>query len=475
MPEEPLLPGVEYTARVRSGDEGVLGRGGAPLENDGDTWCSWRFTTRVDMEPETNGGQLLACHLYQTARDVPLILGKPAIARVFANWEPQSGVHPEHQVREFEARVVVTDGTGQVETSKWHRFVRPDLWASRGIHERAAEHTAQVRFEPRAEGLGLLRVDLEVRSSPGAEPQRAYDAYCPTRVWDLEPELTIDFAVLRVDEWKEDPARFSEEILPTLQAIADASVEYAWQLFPFAEVHGSRVREITTLEYDACRCPTQDEGEDALAPARGCSAEACARPAEMVGMVRLDDRGAGVSTWYLENWSAETLSNGGGGYAGLRDRLAALSSADVVVVFLPPRLTGGGNTGRMLADGRGVVLSIASDRDEHFSRYVEGTVHELGHVLDLQHLPTIADGMLPSPIGRRSRSARRQLPFEYKGIEGLRMSRDGDTCWNKSSQEGNEQNVKLFALMSPATVSTDQAFIANHHYRQIQRLLEGLP
>ena len=71
--------------------------------------------------------------------------------------------------------------------------------------------------------------------------------------------------------------------------------------------------------------------------------------------------------------------------------------------------------------------------------------------------------------------------FHYNGIEGLRMSQDGDRYWNKSSQDGNQQDPVatensswLFPLMFPGTIPIDSAFIANHHYRKIQRVLECL-
>jgi hypothetical protein len=62
--------------------------------------------------------------------------------------------------------------------------------------------------------------------------------------------------------------------------------------------------------------------------------------------------------------------------------------------------------------------------------------------------------------------------FEYSGTEGLRMSRDGETVWNKSSQEGNEEGSRLFPLMYPGTIPIKEAFISNHQYRKFQRMLE---
>jgi len=44
----------------------------------------------------------------------------------------------------------------------------------------------------------------------------------------------------------------------------------------------------------------------------------------------------------------------------------------------------------------------------------------------------------------------------------------------KDSTEGNEEEQRLAPLMFPGTVPTDAAFIANHHYRAIQNLLEDL-
>lgn len=234
------------------------------------------------------------------------------------------------------------------------------------------------------------------------------------------------------------------------------------------------MREITTLDLDVCRCPMEGEGEKALTPASGCSAERCAE-LQLPGAAWLDDRDVGATGPGLPSWGGTMLLQGDDAYPGIRDRLAATSTADVLVVFLPRRLVTASDTGRRLDAGRGVVLAMASDEAEYLPRYVAGAVHELGHVFGLEHLPTIPGGPDAGADRHAWTEARDgEPPYEYAGIEGLRMSRDGETCWNKSSEEGNEQSAKLFPLMSPGTVHTDAAFIANHHYRKIQRLLEEL-
>ncbi len=82
VPDEPLKAGVRYTARVKTGKEGVRGLDGSELDDtEDDGWQKWEFTSRLDFVP--SGGeadQLLACHLFQTVRDPRLIAGKPALA-----------------------------------------------------------------------------------------------------------------------------------------------------------------------------------------------------------------------------------------------------------------------------------------------------------------------------------------------------------------------------------------------------------
>jgi len=485
VPDEPLLPGVRYTARVRTGDEGVRSRGGSTLEDtEGDGWYSWRFTTRVDMVPESDGKQLLACHLYQGARDVPLIPGKPAIARVFANWEKQPGVHPDHQVKELETRIVLRGAGNREVSSQWHKFVRPDLWAERRIDERSARHTAQVTGIVPEEWMdGLLMAFLEVRRAPGEEMWGMYRTRCPIKLWDQTPTLSIDFVALRIGEWAEYPAVF-EAALPVLQSIADASVDYAWQLFPFAEVEGGAVRELE-IGFTSCRCPSRPpdgggaEGggptpDRPFFPRSGCTPAEC-RGAW--GAIRVDlPGGEDPDAWLNPQDGAGSILNGQGGWQGLNDLLRSSSSADVIVAFGPHRIFVGGATGSRLPSGRGVVLALASLEDQYVSRYVEGLVHEVGHVLELDHLPFIADGG-DAVANRRNVVELRDgsPPLQYEGIEGLRMSRSGQAWWNKSSQEGNQQEDRLAPLMFPGTIPTDAAFIANHHYRAIQILLESLP
>lgn len=464
--DDPLLPGVEYTARIKAGDEGVRSRGGAILEDvDGDGWRAWRFWTRVDMVPDTDEGRLLACHVYQSARDVPLIPGKPAIARIWANWEKQPQVHRSHQVQELDAKLVLK-GPGDITLAEEvHTFVRRDLQESRGIDIRSARHTAQIPFMPRDGMKDGAWLEILLPNEPGEGLTYRHAARCPVKMWDESPELTVDFVAMRVGEWAEPDGTF-DAVQPVLESIAESSLELAWQLFPFAEITraSAGVREWTGHGVTACRCSHEKEFPDGPRsyPASGCTEEDCSKG----GLFRLFDPQIGPDPiWYRE----VSLPGAGDLNPIVRDRLRAESRGDVIVAFLPRRLLNSGGTGYTLRDGTGAVLAIADLESRFFPRYVEGVVHELGHVLGLEHLPAYEKGEAEA-----LKKLRDDGTLWFHGIEGLRMSRDGQTWWNKSSREGNQESDMLAPLMYPSTMPTGAIFIDNHHYREIQRLLEEL-
>ena len=452
VPESPLMPGVVYTIGLKAGDTGIRSSAGAPLEDPGqDDWYTWKFTTKVDLIPEPaqslQGSQkILACDIYQTIRNPPLIVGKPAIARVFAKWQRQAGVHKDHQVKQFKGRVVLQDAAGEELRSVTHTFVRPDLWEAWGIDKRAAEHSAQViGFVPAKDIPGPLRFAIEVDTGSSLGPEQPYLGRCPMELWDLRPKLTIDFVALPFREWTGGTNDINAT-LPILQEIADASVEYAWQQFPFANIVARKVHVLPFEEGQWYPEPTMPGAN---------------------GPIRC---------------GAQCLLNGANPFPGFKEWLIAKNDppADIIIAFGPHYRLGGAFTGRNLRRGPGVVLSLASSDRSLFPRYIFGLVHELGHVLDIEHVPANGGSNEEALAQRGAIESLRErgVPFEYNGIEGLRMSPDGARFWNKSSSEGNEEgsgdDYRLFPLMFPSTIPTKNAFIANHQYRKIQRFLEEI-
>ncbi len=440
VPMVPLRGGVRYTMRVKTGDEGVRSRSGSVLEDaEGGAgseagWESWKFTTKVDFIPEGDGGKLLACHSYQTARDVPLIVGKPAIARVYANWQKYDDVHPDAQVKDFNAKVVLRHSDESEMATTHHRFVRPDLWEARGINQASAEHTAQVTgFEPYAGMPAASSVNLQVRTIPGDDELKTiYTSLCPTVVWDKQPRLVVDTFFLKIGDIGTDP-----ELLQTTQTVVRDLVSsartYAWQVFPVQEID--------------LNVPRFVDPPDIPSWLLTCGA-AC----------WLEGAGADDS---LKRWIWE----------GLGDWIRAQSNADIIAVLGPHEVFGGGGTTTAELDtGQGVFASSVGLVGDNFDRYVSAYVHEMGHVLGIEHIPEVDYNERARLIAERSGSA----PLEFKGIEGFRMRRDGSVAWNKSSTEGNEEGAWLTPLMYPGTIHTGRAFIANHQYRRVQEFLARL-
>ncbi len=448
VPESDLLSGVYYDIRLLTGDEGVRSRKGSLLasEDGGDWVTATRFSTRVDIHPLTDGSRLLSCRLYQPARDVPLIAGKPAMARVGAHWQRQPGVHPDHQVREFNGTVELYGPDNRIVGQTPYRFVRPDLWESRGISRARAEQHAQVAFTPRDDMKGAaMPYGIKVAHSSIVDPLVLYRGRCPLTMWDRKPTLSIDFIALTIDEWRNDPS-ILQGLMPTLQRLADASVDYAWEQFPVLDIDAGPVRVLSLAE----RVPP-------LQPPHTQPPFAC--------------RAGCIMDGYGDELHAFLRQRGEPGFHGIGAWLHTQSSADVIVAFGPHLRLEGGIASATLRDGRGLVLVPGGGDAELFPRYVNAIVHELGHVLGLDHLPYVQDAaerarVVPLRDG--------STPFRYEGIDAMRIRRDGLTAWNKSSRDGNEQGGRLFPLMFPGTIPTDDAFIANHHYRQIQRLLEEL-
>lgn len=425
VPASSLRSGVRYTARVRTGDEGVRSKSGSKLEEtDGNGWQSWRFTTSIDFQTDGDASKLLACHMYQTARDVPLIVDKPAIARVYANWKQHLDVHPDAQVKEFNARVVLRHSDWSELANTHYRFVRPDLWQSRGIDTAAAEHTAQVtNFEPFAGMLPSTRFSLQVRQEPGKDLKNVYSGRCPSVLWDKSPRLKVDVFFLKIGELGTDEELLAT-VTPVVRDLVSKARTYAWQMFPLQEIEFSVPRFV-----DPPTTPTQLSSCDPLC------------------------------------W----LEGDGVDWPGLGEWLRTQSSADVIALIGPHEILGGGGYASVrLPEGQGLLASSIGLNPAYFGRYVNALVHEMGHVLGIEHIPTVTYTERSRVAALRNGSA----DLLFKGIEGFRMSRDGSVGWNKSFEEGNEEAKWLTPLMFPGTIDQDSAFIANHQYRKIQKMFD---
>jgi hypothetical protein len=429
VPNLPLRSAVRYTVRLKGGETGIKGSNGAVLDDvDSDEWHRWEFTSKIDFNTQSNGKELLSCHVYQTVRDAPLIAGKPAVVRVDANWSELPEIDPAVQLKKFQARVVLIDSQRNEIVGQWHQFVRPDLWKKNGLDITAAEQSALITIPSVDKDLALLSVNLHVRSLPGKDPSVRYFSRCPVEIWDKKPTLTVDLFALRTDEWFEDEAY--QAVLPVIGRLSKEIEDYAWQQFPVAEIKvSSQIQSVVPVNKDGFSAFLQDAA----------------------GLIT--DKQAADK--YLE---------------AVKNELKGRSSADIILLLVPHNLFEGGKAHYKLSDGQALVHSLINDDPANFSRYVFAAVHEFGHALTLEHLPAIET------------AAERELVINqvlgggavwFGGIEGIRMSRDGADFWLKSSVSGNQESGSILPLMFPKTRNTNEAFITHHQYRLIQKFLEN--
>lgn len=432
-PDEPLLDGVRYTARIRTGPDGVLSRSGGEIsDEDGSGWRTWQFETALDFELGSGGN--LACHLFQTIREPRLIAGKPALARVYADWRGHDEVDPSAHVRSFEARVVLWENrqAGSAPLVR-HTFVRPNLWNVYGIETAKAEHSANLfGWTPPADAALPLRLAVQVQPESGGDwVSHLYRTSCPAEMWDRAPELSFEYFMVPVGPWAEGN-RYAD-FLPSATDVATAAATYAWQSLPFAEVSqsfGGVIRRSWSPTEIAWCVSTIEE-------CLSVCDEAC------------------VAALYVH-------------------QAAEYSSADIVVLFGPlESFQGGGSIYEVdaAAFGFGIVGMGLDAVAEHRDRLVHGLVHEMGHALWLEHLPAVSGTTRSRLEAARNAAWEGGDPLWWQGIEAFRLARDGTLGWNKSSSEGNEQSSSLVPLMFPVSVPQNDAMIARQQYLAMQDLM----
>jgi len=147
------------------------------------------------------------------------------------------------------------------------------------------------------------------------------------------------------------------------------------------------------------------------------------------------------------------------------------SKADIQAVIKPHKFKDvfGGAPAELL-NGQGLLFVSLSDSSLYYPRYVYAMVHELGHVLDIWHVPHVEDGDSYDSFW----DTRRGNIQKYEGLDGMKISKDGSLWWHKSSRLGNEESKHIAPLMYPFTLDTKDVIILRHHYRHIQSLLEDL-
>jgi hypothetical protein len=423
VPEVDLDPAVIYEVLIRGGPEGVRSRAGGQMDED----FAWRFSTVV--RPDS-----VVPHVFQTARNAPLVATKPTLTRVYTYWEPHEHVHDSWQVKHFPARVNVLDAARRgvpPYAEQEVRIHRPDVYG----REEARRALNSVNFfgwrPPRTAPPAELIARVEPKDPyPAASEQHRVEGGRHLSHWSGQPRtLSFDYYLLNVGEWSEQTTFEAHQDAHRIAAEAEI---YTTQTFPVVATRGNfRGEVMLSIPWLAHRQAAFWEGVGV--------------PGELARLV--------------------------GRY--FHDHVSRFSSADVTVGFVPRSFRSGGQALFDLKIGnlheffdpkwnptyvfRTVLLGISDS-----VHLLSALTHEFGHVYDLRHTP--------NPEGRGAIAERAKLcaisDARHEGIEGFRIAPGGRHGWNKSYWEGNgESTSKLFGLMYPCARETAGGFILNRDYQ----------
>ena len=398
------------------------------------------------------------CHVYQTARDAPLIPGKATVIRVHANWDEEDAPFDDEELAFHEARVRIrADGEELPEMT--HTFWRPD-WHTESDSIEASFTANHFGWTPTAAGDGrrpvAIRATLEFDSPRTGETFR-YDGACPAVVLPAAPEPRIDYFLVKTGSWADeefDGERWQEE--EEFYRNSGAAWPGPWGYIE-ESVHSYMKSAVNYAAYNS--------------PVGGF------RP--RYGGSFLFDR------WWFEEDRLEVSE-------ALWSATRSVSAeADIVVGFVPTS-PGFAPTPEGEVGWAGVMMPFLESGDDHFSRYLGGKrlilvridpldaddrtmvlAHEIGHVYGLCHtvetIPATGD-----PFDMSVPSARNNClpgPVQNEGFS-LYVNGGGD---NVSRTEGNNRSPwdpdLLWPLMYPESGSASLRFMADEQY---ERMIESL-
>lgn len=416
VPSAPLRSGVRYQVNVAHGPDGVRSTQFHELDEVPPNF----FSTRV--EPDA-----VRMYVYQTTRDAPLLLRKPAVARVFVDWEADPDVHTDWQVRWYEVDLEITrDGReGVVFPQQTHTVLRPDQYDD---HDRRMAEDSINRFgwSPRARDIRRLVARVtphdpwpgEGRRKPPEDRGERSVEFASSQV----DELSVEAYVVQLWKWLSQP--------PDAGTIANVisgfrrDNEFARQLFPVVRVRG---------HYGGVFLPPED--------------------------LRRSSVGLAVQARILH------------------DHVGLQSGADIVVGYYPPNMAEGRGQGiaSYPAQRANVVLmpvKAADGQEQPAILDMPLVAHEYGHVFGLAHNPK-SDTTDDRETHCGSLAA---YTANSDGIEGFRIAAGGDRGWSKSSTTGNAEDPNtLKDLMYPCVHDRrNWWWISDRDYKRLVDELPGL-
>lgn len=510
-PSQPLRSGTIYEAQVTGGEDGVRASShDAYLEQD----HIWRFSTLLDMDaqPPAADAPSLDLHVFQTVRNPALVVDKPAMSRIYVDWQPHADIANDYQPDQFEFELALSQYHPRVVAQ---RGLRPDLnrilWLERqdafdDEDRRHARHTVNAFGWMPQRGLPDT---LDVAACPHApfpffSPNAIAVQQRPIAIWDHDPgRLNLHYVVPEFGPWGMSGIEFLALWGELWDQVSDFAKTVSGAVFRdglspigmgISAVTGT-MSEVSALSRDIAA--TLDTISPGPTPADQLLIQqtmqyaqeyvpqflpyhaATARPLNFGVSIQdiiwplISDPKAGLNVYsgfaFTEEY-AHLQRMVIAAYVRLlqaseRDRIA---SDDVVVVVLPKSLVAQGEAlsemdfslmkGWRDYRSRVVIITIDSMRPLDSDTLAEALLHEIGHVLSLRHNPGEAPELLNGPL------------IPDMTIEGFRMNPPGLAGWNKSATEGNEQSTEpLVSLMWPIALPSRKVMLNPLEYAMTQR------
>ena len=508
--EEPLLSGVRYRARVIGDDNpegGVLERGtDEPLEET----VEWEFTTLLNLDEqgvgivkqgpgaaylggqEADSDHPLAIDVYQVVRNPELTRDKPAMARIWVDWERHPDIDFHHQPDEFDMALDISPDhshiQGQKDLSTWQgedghvvRVFRQEEFNYNEI--RAALHTIDAFGWNADSGDPRIEVTL-APEDPYPEPLEAAITTAEQTLdyWSHDPgNLRFHYAVLDIGDWTQENlgaisggfafdilnrfgsgAEMPEHIRTRISRLTNQIEAYVPQYMPYrgAEAIDSGIEGSDFELYWAQISDPQ-------------------RALIITSLI-----GDGCYRFNLHPLTSQCTSNAAALAAYLawaqKHYTQNLDPEDFFVLFVPEGILGEATVGTdlMLGDvwyyrgrddlrARTVIVEIDYALDDPTQSYSVDqlaltTIHEFAHSLGLDHKPGEADEVPPID------------GYKHDSIEAFRLDADGLGGYNKSAIEGNEEAPgRLAPLMWPQIRPSRDIMTAHEEFIRLQESIES--
>lgn len=234
-PSGPLKDGVFYRLTIKGGPDGVTDKGDPPAELKRD--FQWRFGTLVDLTGKVN------VHTFQVSRNERLVPDKPALVRVYAEWEEKPEVHDDSEVKEFRAKVSLENGSGgALLPPKDNALIkRPDQFSA-ADKKNARNSVNFFNWRPTSAHGSPVKAIIEPKDQNTSPPKKFEDTRAVS-YWDKSPNLEFDYYFLKAGDWAGDvpaAARTSSTQL------ANAGGLFTTQNFPALSTTGSGSGEFST-------------------------------------------------------------------------------------------------------------------------------------------------------------------------------------------------------------------------------------